>query len=62
MFEHNNIFSARQCEDNQIKCADGIQCYSEHGKCNGYKQCYDESDEDDGMCKGWYYCRYSGFM
>ena len=45
-----------------MKCADGIQCYSEHGKCNGYKQCYDESDEDDGMCKGWYYCRYSGFM
>lgn len=53
MLLHNNLFSARQCKDNEIKCADGLQCYSEHEKCNGYTECYDESDEDKVMCKGW---------
>ena len=42
----------RHCPDENVKCADGMQCIGEWNMCNGNTICNDESDENPDVCKG----------
>ena len=45
-------FSAMECDNDKVKCEDGIQCIYKSELCDIYTHCNDESDEDKHMCKG----------
>ena len=52
---HINIqicISEFECQEGDVKCADGMQCINKYIICNKHNDCHDESDEDEDMCKG----------
>ena len=46
------FFSATECDNDNVKCDDGIQCIYKSDVCDKYTDCKDKSDEDEDMCKG----------
>ena len=37
------------CDDGEMHCVDGEECYPEEGDCDGFNNCEDGSDEDGGI-------------
>ncbi|CAC5395390.1 LRP2 [Mytilus coruscus] len=51
-----------ECKENDVKCADGLQCIPGHVQCDRSRDCNDDSDEHIDFCKdfecldGWTKC------